>query len=68
MARPDTNYLTGPELAQVGKLLTALNEGDKSIRPLATEVKLIDSNGEDAGEINYSEQGAYVYYPPAVSS
>lgn len=68
MPRPDTNYLTAPELAQVVKLVDALNEMKPPTTPLSFEVKVVDQNGEDAGCIDWTEAGAYGYYPPAVSS
>ncbi len=64
MARPDTNYLTAPELAQVSKLVAHLNESHRTpVNPLAAEVQLYDSNGENAGIINTNEEGTFVYYP-----
>lgn len=38
MERPDTNYLTGPELAQVAKLVDTLNETKPPVAPLSFEI------------------------------
>lgn len=66
MPRPDFNYLTGPELSQVGEIVEFLNKMQPPKAQLSVEIKLYDSNGEKAGMIGFSEAGAYVYYPPEV--
>lgn len=63
MERPDTNYLTGPELAQVAKLVDTLNETKPPVAPLSFEIKIVDQNGDDAGYIDWAEGGVYAYYP-----
>ena len=59
------NYLTGPELRLIADFIQFLNDHKPPVAPLSVEVKLIDSNGEDAGEIAYGPSGgAYLYVPP----
>ena len=61
MPRPDTNYLTAAELEFAAKLIEVLNSLPRT--SLSADVQLVDSNGEPAGVIAFSESGSYALYP-----
>lgn len=66
--RPDTNYLTGPEMAQIIKIVDALNEVKPPENPISFAVEIFDCNGETAGYIGWTEDRSYAYYPSAAVS
>lgn len=60
----DSNFLTHGELVAVGRVIEALNEVKPPEALVSFEVNVVDSNGENAGRIDWAGRDiGYAYYP-----